>query len=603
MTTTRFTTALLLVALLVLPATTATAQSVTEPVGTAPGGGSRAGFGTPNLPQLPADFFGPGSEPFQGEVTFGRANADLSALENVLRIEFPEPPMTPADPPGLNRTIPAELVELNLVSAVPVEVTFDGGAYTEFWDVTMSLSTVPTSPGQIIAVKDHANGGNFILALIVQPRFEFERIADGLTLVWDTGLEGIAPLYVDGTGFFVHEADPLLRLRAENDGLFVFGVEELVWGDRSSQCPALTSLTFPGDSLTLQLAPLDAEIIIDGWCLDPGVVPDCSYVEFGPSSNPPLPADFFGPGSDPFEGQICLQGDPIGPTAWGDFGTADLLIRGAAYPFDRCSLPDKADEVTSVNVVGYKKIKLPPIELPISFNGGATTQIWDMSMTLDPAGPATGLLTATKSHAGGGTFDLTFSFSPRFVFRRESDGFEITLDASAAGRPPLEFSAAMIPWVHTVDTQLGLLAPGQGRFVPGVVETVPGDSSSQEIAPMLCEEAQGAAHLVYLPVPGGASGADLPPHQTVTLAAHPNPFNPLTSFVFALPEAGPVTLRIHDPRGRVVRTLLHDVLPAGEREVVWQGIDDNGHRVASGVYLGVLQTRAGLRTCKLALIK
>ena len=596
-------TALLLPALLAVLATTAAAQIVIEPVGTAPGGGSNAGFGTPNLPQLPADFFGPGSDPFEGTVTFGRANADLPALENVLRIEFPEPPMTPADPPGLNRTIPAELVELNLITAEPIEVFYDGGAYSELWQATMSLSIVPAGPGQIIAVKDHANGGNFILALTVQPRFAFERVADGLTLDYDTGLEGIAPLTIDGTGFFVHEVDPLLRLRAENDGLFVLGVEELAWGDPSSQCPALTSLTFPGDALTLQLAPLDAEIIIDGWCLDPGVAPDCSYIEFGPPSNPPLPADFFGPGSDPFEGQICLQGDPLGPTVWGEFGTADLLLRGGAYPFDRCSLPDKAEEVTSVNVVGYKKIKPPPITLFISFYGGTITEAWNLEMTLDPAGPATGLLTATKSHAGGGTFDLTFSFLPRFVFTRESDGFEIILDASAAGRPALEFSATAIPWVHTVDTQLDLLAPGQGRFVPGVIEMVPGDSSSQEVSPMLCDELQGAAHLVYLPVPGEASSADLPPLQAAVLAAHPNPFNPLTSLVFALPEAGPVTLRIHDPRGRVVRTLLHEVLPAGERKIVWQGTDDDGHRVASGVYLGVLQTRAGIRTCKLALIK
>ena len=64
----------------------------------------------------------------------------------------------------------------------------------------------------------------------------------------------------------------------------------------------------------------------------------CHQFGIGPES-PPIPADFFGPGSDPFDGQVCLEGEPLGATPFGEFGEADTLIRRPWDPFDRCALP------------------------------------------------------------------------------------------------------------------------------------------------------------------------------------------------------------------------------------------------------------------------
>jgi flagellar hook assembly protein FlgD len=78
----------------------------------------------------------------------------------------------------------------------------------------------------------------------------------------------------------------------------------------------------------------------------------------------------------------------------------------------------------------------------------------------------------------------------------------------------------------------------------------------------------------------------------------PNPFNPGTTIRFELPQDEQVSIRIFDVRGRVVRTLVQGRRPAGYNEVTWNGVDESGRRVASGVYWcrlempGVVQTRA-----------
>lgn len=64
----------------------------------------------------------------------------------------------------------------------------------------------------------------------------------------------------------------------------------------------------------------------------------------------------------------------------------------------------------------------------------------------------------------------------------------------------------------------------------------------------------------------------------------PNPFNPSTTIRFALPAQGQVSVRIYDIAGRLVRTLVDEVLDAAVHEIQWAGADDRGHQVSSGVY-------------------
>ncbi|MFN2371778.1 MAG: FlgD immunoglobulin-like domain containing protein, partial [Candidatus Krumholzibacteriia bacterium] len=86
-----------------------------------------------------------------------------------------------------------------------------------------------------------------------------------------------------------------------------------------------------------------------------------------------------------------------------------------------------------------------------------------------------------------------------------------------------------------------------------------------------------------------AAGDDVP--GLTSLAQNfPNPFNPQTFIDFALPQAGRVSLKVYDGRGRLVRTLADGSRPAGPHRVVWDGRDDAGRAAASGVYHYVLKT-------------
>lgn len=70
---------------------------------------------------------------------------------------------------------------------------------------------------------------------------------------------------------------------------------------------------------------------------------------------------------------------------------------------------------------------------------------------------------------------------------------------------------------------------------------------------------------------------------------YPNPFNPKTTIKFSQNQAGEVHLAIINLRGQTVKTLVNAEHAAGTHSIVWNGTDDNGNRVASGIYFYVLQ--------------
>ncbi len=71
---------------------------------------------------------------------------------------------------------------------------------------------------------------------------------------------------------------------------------------------------------------------------------------------------------------------------------------------------------------------------------------------------------------------------------------------------------------------------------------------------------------------------------------YPNPFNPRTTIAYSTQTRGPVSLRIYDVSGALVRTLVDDVVDGGSHVVQWDGLDGNGLQVASGVYFYLLST-------------
>jgi len=66
---------------------------------------------------------------------------------------------------------------------------------------------------------------------------------------------------------------------------------------------------------------------------------------------------------------------------------------------------------------------------------------------------------------------------------------------------------------------------------------------------------------------------------------HPNPFNPVTTIRYDLPEQSQVSLMIYDILGREIRTLINTTQNAGYKSVLWDGTDEFGRSVGTGIYL------------------
>jgi hypothetical protein len=77
---------------------------------------------------------------------------------------------------------------------------------------------------------------------------------------------------------------------------------------------------------------------------------------------------------------------------------------------------------------------------------------------------------------------------------------------------------------------------------------------------------------------------DLPKHPDLS-QNFPNPFNPDTVIPFAVSESTQVMLTVYSSLGQVVRSLVHDVIEPGYHQLVWDGRDEAGKLVSSGVYL------------------
>ena len=83
----------------------------------------------------------------------------------------------------------------------------------------------------------------------------------------------------------------------------------------------------------------------------------------------------------------------------------------------------------------------------------------------------------------------------------------------------------------------------------------------------------------------------------------PNPFNPTTTISFSIPAPGFVELLVYDVSGRPVATLVRRHMPAGRSSVPWNGRNDGGSPVSTGVYFYRLRAGADAQTKKMILLK
>jgi len=109
---------------------------------------------------------------------------------------------------------------------------------------------------------------------------------------------------------------------------------------------------------------------------------------------------------------------------------------------------------------------------------------------------------------------------------------------------------------------------------------------------------------IVLRVPTSVRTEDAERPATLSLAQnYPNPFNPNTTIRYELPRAGAVQIEVFNILGQRIRRLVDEVTAAGRHSVVWNGRDDRGHAVSSGIYLYRLSSAEGNLVKKMLLVK
>jgi hypothetical protein len=119
----------------------------------------------------------------------------------------------------------------------------------------------------------------------------------------------------------------------------------------------------------------------------------------------------------------------------------------------------------------------------------------------------------------------------------------------------------------------------------------------------------GRYSLVYALIDGVEYGnigvkENTPSPYTITLLPNsPNPFNPSTTITFSLPSNGFTSLVIYNIMGQKVRNLLMETKKAGTHSIIWDGRDENGMTVSSGIYISKLLQGKHTATGKMMVVR
>lgn len=101
---------------------------------------------------------------------------------------------------------------------------------------------------------------------------------------------------------------------------------------------------------------------------------------------------------------------------------------------------------------------------------------------------------------------------------------------------------------------------------------------------------------------GGNENQNEIPKVVVLNNNYPNPFNPTTTISFSIPDESKIDLIVYNIKGQKVKTLVNNHLDRGNHSVVWNGVDDSGKSVSSGVYFYKLSVNGKSKSVKKCLL-
>ena len=100
--------------------------------------------------------------------------------------------------------------------------------------------------------------------------------------------------------------------------------------------------------------------------------------------------------------------------------------------------------------------------------------------------------------------------------------------------------------------------------------------------------------------PSSTTGVE---EQVVGLVAYPNPFNAEAKIVFNVDKPGRVQLAVFNTLGQKVRTLADRRMEQGSHEILWNGLDDFGNQVSTGLYFVSLTANNKWQIAKMVFAK
>jgi len=162
------------------------------------------------------------------------------------------------------------------------------------------------------------------------------------------------------------------------------------------------------------------------------------------------------------------------------------------------------------------------------------------------------------------------------VSTREVEGYNVYLDEGFQG--------------YTTDTEYQLIDLTNGQTYTAGVSAVYTEGESDIIE-------------VVFTYTGEDTGNPIIPAKTALSGNYPNPFNPTTTIQYQLKENSHVNLEIFNMKGQKVKTLVNTDMEAGYHNAVWNGTDQNGRGVSSGIYFYKMKAGRYTSTKKMILMK
>jgi hypothetical protein len=238
-----------------------------------------------------------------------------------------------------------------------------------------------------------------------------------------------------------------------------------------------------------------------------------------------------------------------------------------------------------------------------------------------------------KSYASGklGVGDLPEDAAARVMlhanvdFPKKGQTFEVAVDLSGVQNPgayglELWYDSARLSYVDAAAPEgaplFGVLKEEDGHVwlggQAGASETEttglavltfqilndPGTDPLVGIADLVVDIAAGGMYRVV-----DHAGLDMKPTAFALLPSYPNPFNPVTTIPYAVPEASEVRLAVYNILGQEVVELIRAEHQPGHYRIAWAGRDAAGRPVASGVYLVRMQAGNFSQVNKMILMK